>query len=224
MKSLIRLFLIIAAVFASTFLVIKFTGILTVGQIETLLIQAKDLSPMYAGSIVVLLLFADLFIAIPTLTVIILAGYFLGNTYGAIAALIGTMLAGMSGYAINRYYGNGIIAFLIKDENKRREAIDAFDKSGFAMIILSRAIPILPEATACLAGMTNMKFWRFLLAWSISTVPYALIASSAGSVSSASNPKPAIFAAIIISSFLWIAWFLFHRFSNKNASSSTEVR
>lgn len=220
MKSLIKLFLIIAAVFASTFLVIKFTGLLTIDQIESWLLQAKDFSPLYAGSIVALLLFADLFIAIPTLTVIILSGYFLGNTYGAIAALIGTMLAGISGYAISRYYGNGIMAFLIKDEEKRKQAIDAFDRSGFAMITLSRAMPILPEATACLAGITNMKFWKFLLAWSISTIPFTLIASYAGSISSASDPKPAIFAAIMISSFLWTAWFLYHRLINRNTATT----
>ncbi|PCJ83544.1 MAG: hypothetical protein COA54_15270 [Thiotrichaceae bacterium] len=216
MKSLIKLFLIIATVFASTFLIIKLTGVLTVDQIEGWLIQAKELSPIYVGSIVALLLFADLFIAVPTMTIIILSGYFLGHSYGTIAALSGTMLAGVAGYAINRYYGNGIMAFLIKDEKKRREATSAFDKSGFAMILLSRAIPILPEATACLAGMTNMKFWKFLLAWSISTIPYVLIATYAGSISSVSDPMPAIFAAILISSVLWISWFLYHRFNNRN--------
>lgn len=215
MKSLIKLLFIIATVFISTFFVIKFTGVLTLEQIEGWLIQAKGLSPAYLGSIVALLLFADLFIAIPTLSVTILSGYFLGTTYGAIAALSGTMLAGISGYAISRYYGNALMAFLVKDEQKRREAISAFDKSGFVMIILSRAVPVLPEATACLAGMTNMNVWKFLLAWSISTVPYVLIASYAGSISSTSNPKPAIFAAILISSFLWIAWYLYHRFTRK---------
>ncbi|MFC1747216.1 TVP38/TMEM64 family protein [Pseudomonadota bacterium] len=217
MKSLVKLFLIIAAVFASTFIIIKYTGLLTVDQIEGWLVQAKDVSPIYVGSIVALLLFADLFIAIPTLTIIILSGYFLGHTYGAMAALTGTMLAGILGYWISFYFGNGIMAFLIKDEEKRREAIGAFDKGGFAMILLSRAIPILPEATACLAGMTNMRFWKFFLAWSISTIPYVLIATYAGSISSIDDPKPAIFAVIIISSCLWVSWFFYHRFNNNPA-------
>ena len=218
MKSLIKLLLIIATAFASTFIIIKSTGLLTVDQIEGWLIQAKELSPIYVGSIVALLLFADLFIAIPTLTITILSGYFLGHIYGAIAALSGTMLAGISGHVISRYYGNEIMGFLIKDEKKRREAISSFDKSGFVMILISRAIPILPEATACLAGMTNMKFWKFLLAWSISTIPYVLIATYAGSISSVNDPKPAILAAILISSFLWISWFLYHRFNNKKVA------
>lgn len=213
MKSLTRLFLMIAAVFASTFLILKLTGLLSADQIEGWLMRAKELSPIYVGSIVALLLFSDLFIAVPTLSVIILSGYFLGLACGAMAALIGTMLAGVSGYAISRYYGNGIMTFLIKDEEKRTEAVSAFDKSGFAMILLSRALPILPEATACLAGMTNMSFWKFILAWSVSTVPYVLIAAYAGSISSISNPTPAILAAILISIFLWVSWLLYHRFN-----------
>jgi len=92
MKALIKIILIIAACFATTFLLVKSTGILTIEQIEGWLVQAKELSPLYVGAIVTLILFADLFIAVPTLTVIILSGYFLGHTYGAIAASVGVIL------------------------------------------------------------------------------------------------------------------------------------
>jgi len=211
MKPLIKVFLIIAAIFATTFLIIKFTGVLTVEQIEGWLLKAKELSPYYVGMIVALLLFADLFIAVPTLTVTILSGYFLGSTYGALAALLGILLAGICGYSLSRYYGESILGFLIKEQSKRIDAIFAFEKHGMMMILLSRAMPILPEVTACLAGMTGMKFGKFLLAWLISSVPYVLIASYAGSISTIENPKPAIFTAIGISVFLWMAWFVYQR-------------
>ncbi|MCK5809803.1 MAG: VTT domain-containing protein [Cocleimonas sp.] len=211
MKSLLKLFLIIAAIFASTFILVKFTGLLSIEQIESWLIYAKQLSPIYVGSLIALLLFADLFIAVPTLTIAILSGFFLGHTYGAIAALIGVLLAGTCGYGISRYYGNSILNFLIKDKKERDEAVDTFNQHGFVMILLSRAMPILPEATACLAGMTKMRFNHFLTAWLLSSVPYILIATFAGSISSIDNPKPAIFAAIGLSGFLWLAWFIYHR-------------
>lgn len=211
MKSLLIVFLVIASIFATTFLIIKLTGVLTMGQIEAWLIQANELSPMYVGLLVALLLFADLFIAVPTLTVIILSGYFLGHTYGAIAALVGIIFAGLSGYTLSRYYGDSILGFLVKDENKRNDAILTFKKHGVMTIILSRALPILPETSACLSGMTRMNFTHFVFAWLISSVPYVLIASYAGSISSIENPKPAIFAAIGISALLWISWFVYHR-------------
>lgn len=50
MKSLLKVFLIIASLFATTFLLIKFTGILTIEQIEGWLTHAKELSPFYVGS------------------------------------------------------------------------------------------------------------------------------------------------------------------------------
>lgn len=215
MRPLLKVFLIIATIFASTFLLIKFTGVLTIEQIEGWLTQAKELSPIFVGVIVALLLFADLFIAIPTLPVTILAGYFLGHTYGALAALTGIILAGVCGHVISRSYGDAILGFLLKDENKRNDAIRTFQKHGFVMILLSRAMPILPEATACLSGMTRMSFNKFLAAWLISSVPYILIATYAGSISSIENPMPAIFTAIGISAFLWIAWFLYHRVNYK---------
>jgi len=211
MKQLIKVFLIIAAVFASTFLALKFTGILTMDQIENWLSQAKNTSPLYLGMIISTLLFADLFIAVPTLTIIILSGYFLGFIEGVIFSLTGILLAGVIGYILSRYYGDKILTFLIRDDMERAEVIKIFNRHGFVMILLSRAMPILPETSACLSGMTGMKFRKFLCAWLISAVPYVLIASYAGSISTIDNPKPAIFTAIALSAFFWIAWFLYHR-------------
>lgn len=215
MISLLKVFLIISGIFASTFLLMSFTNLLTISDIENWLSQATEWSPIYVGSIVATLLFADLFIAMPTLTICLLSGYFLGHTYGSIAALIGILLAGVCGYVISRYYGKSILGFLLKDEDKRNEAVRTFQDHGFAMILLSRAMPILPEASACLSGMTKMPFSQFFLAWSISSVPYVLIATYAGAISSFENPKPAVFTAIGITTFLWLAWYIYHRFNKK---------
>lgn len=211
MYPLLKVFLILASFFATTFLLIKFTGILSIEQIEAWLIQAQESSPIYVGSIVALLLFADIVIAVPTLTITILSGYLLGHTFGAMAAVTGTLLAGGGGYALSRYYGDAVLTFLVKDEHKRSELTIAFQKHGFAMILLSRAMPILPETSACLSGMTRMPFARFLLAWLISSVPYIVIATYAGSISTIDNPQPAILAVISVTAFFWIAWYIYHR-------------
>jgi len=211
MKELLKVFLIIASVFASTFLIIKFTGVLTIEQIENWLNYAKTLSPLYVGLIIISLLFVDLFIAVPTLTIIILSGYFLGFFYGAIVSSIGVVLAGIVGYIVSRFYGKKILFFLIKKKEKRDEMIDVFNQHGFIMILLSRAMPILPETSACLSGITKMRFSKFLFAWLISSIPYVLFASYAGSISSLENPQPAIFTAIGLSVFFWILWFFYQR-------------
>ncbi|MBL4789695.1 MAG: VTT domain-containing protein [Kordiimonadaceae bacterium] len=206
-----KLFLVLAAIFASTFLVAKFFGLISVPKIEGWLDQAQQLSPLYVGVIVALLLFADLFIAVPTLTITILAGYFLGFPMGALAALLGTMTAGCTGYFLSHRFGETILGVISKDKAKLQEAKQVFQQHGFVMILLSRAAPIIPEVSACLAGATRMPFPRFLTAWSFCTLPYVTIAAWAGSVSSIENPKPAIFTAIAITGTLWLAWFAFHR-------------
>ncbi|MER2492994.1 TVP38/TMEM64 family protein [Catenovulum sediminis] len=215
MKALFKIIFIMAACFAATFLLVKFTGVLTITQIESWLIQAKTLSPIYVSTIVILLLFADLFIAVPTLTITILSGYFLGYTYGVMAAITGVTLAGIVGYLLSKRYGSSILQYIVADEEKRNEAVYLFHQHGFAMILLSRAMPILPEVSTCLAGMTQMKFRKFITAWLLSALPYISIAVYAGSVSTLENPKPAIFTAIALSLILWFSWFIYHQVKKK---------
>ncbi len=157
MKSLIKAMLIIGAVFASTFILLKVLGVLSVEQIENWLTYAQSLSPVYVGSLTVVLLLADIVIAMPTLTVTILSGFFLGAGYGALSAIVGMTLAGVAGYSLGWRYGDVVLNFLIKDEEKVRDAKQAFANNGYGMILLSRAVPILPEVTACLAGATGYE-------------------------------------------------------------------
>lgn len=219
MTSLIKVMLIVASIFASTFIILKVAGVLSIEQIESWLTYAKSLSPIYVGGMTILLLFADLFVAMPTLTITILSGYFLGQWYGALAAVLGMMLAGCIGFVLGRRYSKRILAFIVKDEEKILEVRAAFQSHGFTMILLSRAVPILPEVTACLAGMTGMSFSRFITAWSLSTIPYCLIAVYSGSISSLDNPKPAIITAALLTSGLWLGWYLFRRFKLRSAAA-----
>ena len=167
--------LVLALVFASTFLIAKTTGFLSTENIENLLNAAQTVSPSYIFAVVALLLFADLFIAVPTLTIILLAGFFLGPAGGFSAAVTGLYCAGICGYLISRRYGNILLGAIVKDTAQQQEARESFQSHGFLTILLSRALPILPEVSACMAGLTRMPFFKFLTAWSISTLPYALI-------------------------------------------------
>ena len=211
MNPLIKLSLGLALFFATSFMIAKSTGLFSIDQIEDWLESAQQLSPVYVGSIVAALLFADLFVAVPTLTVTILSGYFLGFPAGTIAALVGTMMAGVVGYGISFRFGDTVMRKISKDPEKIQQIKATFHEHGFVMILLSRAAPIVPEISACLAGFTRMPFSRFITAWTLCTVPYVIIAAYAGSVSTLSNPKPAIFAAIGISGSLWLAWYVFRR-------------
>ena len=211
MKSLLKIFFVLALFFTSTLVLLHTTGVVTFDKIRLWIEQAQEADPIYAALLVVGLLLVDLFIAVPSTTVVLAGGYFLGPIYGALAAATGLLLAGVVGYAISRRYGDILVNFLIRDEEQRAEAIETFRTYGGVVILVSRAMPLLPESCACMAGMTRMPFGKFLLLWCISTVPYAVIASYAGSVSTLENPLPAILTAIGLSAFFWLAGFFFKR-------------
>ena len=225
MKTLIKLFLILVVVFASTFVIIKVTGVLTVEDIRAWLEAARSVSPWIIGLVVAGLLFADLFIAIPNLTVCILSGYFLGFELGALFNILGVSAAGITGHLLSRSVGRRLLEKIVRDPVKIKEMEDVFHRHGFVMILISWALPILPEATACLSGFTRMPFWKFLSAWALGAYPYAAIAAYAGSVSTLSDPKPAIYAAIGLSAFFWLMWAIFLRFRRQDVKTAkTESR
>jgi len=219
MKLLIKSTLILATLFLSTFIVIKFTGLLTVEDIEAMFETLKSQPSYLLGGVVILLLFADLFIAIPTMTVILLAGFFIGYPIAPLFVFIGLLLAAFTGYFLSRLWGEKLLRKIEPDENQIIQMQTLFDKHGMLVLILSRAIPILPEVSACLAGASKMPFSKFVLGWSLGTIPYLLIVTYSGSISDINNPFPAILTAIAVTTTLWFtwAWFLHRKMRTKSA-------
>ncbi|KZN62182.1 TVP38/TMEM64 family protein [Pseudoalteromonas luteoviolacea] len=223
MKPILKLMLVLIFFFACTFVALKVSGLLSITAIENWLVYAQSLNVYVVAIIIIALLLLDLFVAVPTLTIIILAGYFLGPAMGALCAIIGMLLAGLGGYWISSLYGYVLIDKLIKTESEKALAVSNFKAKGAVFILLSRASPILPEVSACMAGMTKMPFKTFIVCWLVSTIPYAIIAAYAGSVSTLENPKPAIYAAIGLTGFFWVSWWMFNKATSKSTCATTSV-
>lgn len=100
MKTLLKVMFTVAAIFASTFILGRVLGILTEENVRMWLEAASTLSAATVMAVVIGLLFIDLFVAVPTLTIMILGGYFLGFELGFLAAMAGSALAAFVGYAI----------------------------------------------------------------------------------------------------------------------------
>lgn len=207
MKELIKTMLGLALVFASTFLLLKLTGVLSLEDVRGALDAARESSPPHLALLVVLVLYADLFIAVPTMTVALLAGFVLGWPLGGAATLSGLFLAGTTGYWLSRRFGTAVLRRIYGDEEKLAEIERAFERSGPWLLISCRALPILPEVSCCLAGATHMPFKRFMPLFALGTVPYALIVTYAGSISTLERPQPAILTAIVVSMLLWASWY-----------------
>ena len=211
MRPLILVMVSLACIFASTFIIGRATGILTTDIVRLWLEQVHETDAIYVMAAVIALLFADLLVAVPTLTITLLSGYFLGFGLGASTAMIGVSAAAFTGYALCRRWGERGIAMIVRDESGRRDLEVNFHASGPVLILLSRAAPILPEVTACMAGATKMPLLRYAIFFALGTLPYVLIAAYAGSISSLDDPRPAIYAAILLYATMWTGWFLVRR-------------
>lgn len=216
MKDLLKIMLVLMSCFATTFFVIKMTGIITIADIERGFQQLSHLHPAYIVVLVAALLWADLFIAIPTMTVSLLAGYFLGWGLAALAVITGLLLAGGCGYGLSRVYGTRLLR-KIYPETTRREAMETiFTRYGVLILAICRALPMLPEVSCCMAGATRMSAGRFALAYALGTLPYAVIVTYAGSISSWSNPAPAIIILLALSGSLLAAWLLLFVYAKRS--------
>jgi|TARA_R110002096_G_C14661942_1_gene728489 uncharacterized membrane protein YdjX (TVP38/TMEM64 family) len=211
MKSLIKVILILGFVSGSSFILVQVTGLITIDRIDFWFNEIRSFPPYYIGGVVLALMLIDLFISIPTLATIMLAGFFMGTLLGAAFTIIGLTIAGCCGYMLGRRYGEVILKFLLKNDTEREEFKASFEEHGFFTILLSRALPVLPEVSTCIAGMTKMPFSKFLTAWLISITPYSLIAAYAGASSSPRSPEPAIIAWALLTSSLWVGWYIFKR-------------
>ncbi|MCU7906338.1 MAG: VTT domain-containing protein [Candidatus Thiodiazotropha sp. (ex Epidulcina cf. delphinae)] len=217
MRLLIKTALILAAVFASTFLIIKLTGILSAEDIKLWFQTIKSQPSYQIGGLVIVLLFADLFVAVPTMTVVIFAGYFLGFQVGALYAFLGLASAAFTGYLLSRVFGERLLNKLTEDELQKQQMRTLFQNHGVPVLILCRAMPMLPEIASCLAGTCNMPISRFLLGWGLGTIPYLMIISYAGSISDFDNPKPVLLSALAVTGTLWLVWLWFIKVKIRSA-------
>ena len=208
MNLLLKLIATFVVVFLTIFLFIKLLGLFTLEEIKAWFEHLKHQPSYFVGALVSSLLFVDLFLSIPTMATVLLSGYFLGFFMGAIYAFLGLAMASFTGYFLSLKYGEKGLLLMSKDSQEREEMRTVFEQHGASMIILSRAVPMLPEISSALAGVTKMPFHKFFTAWLLSSLPYVLVLSYIGSVSEVENPLPAFFSVSGFTLLLWGAWWI----------------
>jgi len=219
MKSLIKLYLIIIGVFALIFTLVNLTGLLSVADIKAYLEQIQHAGKLKIFIIVAVLLASDVFLSVPTILIVTYAGHILGFGWGVLAATIGMLTSGTIAYLLCRFSGTKMLRVLIKDKKQIDEVNRIFHRLGFGMLIIARALPMLPEATCCLSGMMKFNFVKFLLYYVFGTLPYAIVLTYLGSISSADNPYPAFIGIGVVYVILYLLWFFKLRHTKEQPSA-----
>ncbi len=156
------------------------------------------------------LLVSDIVLPVPASGIMAALGNVYGVFIGTLLSIIGSALAGITGYLVARVAGRNATRFLASDEELERFRL-LFEQWGGAAIIVSRSLPILPEVMTILAGFAGMGFLRFLTALLLGTVPTSLLFAYIGHMSR-SEPGYGITLAILLPVLAWPVFlkFIFH--------------
>jgi len=102
------------------------------------------------------LIVGDLVLPIPATAVMAAMGILYGPVGGGLLAGGASFLAGAIAFVATRRFGRGLALKLAgEDELARSERF--FARAGGYAVALSRGLPVLPEVTACLAGLSRMR-------------------------------------------------------------------
>lgn len=149
------------------------------------------------------LLAADLVLPVPGTVVMSALGLVYGTMTGGLVAAAGSTVAGLLGYGVGRLIGEKAARKLLGDRDFEKGR-GLFSRGGGWMIALSRALPILPEALSCTAGLVRMPFGRFLASLVCGSVPVGFLYAWIGAVGREAPGWTMVFS-IAVPAILWLA-------------------
>ena len=150
----------------------------------------------------VVLLVADIVLPVPSTVVMSALGWMYGWWLGGLAAAAGSMLSGIIAYTACRWLGRGVARWLAGDEGLRK-AEEIFARRGGWLVALSRWMPVLPEAVACLAGLAKMRRRVFFPALACGSLPTGFVFAAIGHLGK-EQPGWAVVLSCALPVLLWL--------------------
>lgn len=155
----------------------------------------------WAWAVGIGLLVADVVLPIPATVVMSALGLIYGPAVGGAIAAAGSICAGLAGYGLGRLPGARAAKWLLGERDFTRGHL-LFASGGGWLVAMSRALPILPEAISCTAGLVRMPFPRFLAALACGGVPMGFLFAGIGSAGT-SSPGIALALSLVAPAVLW---------------------
>lgn len=175
-----------------------------------------------AASIVALavigLLATDIFLPIPSSLVSTLAGWQLGAVGGALTSWAGMSLGAVIGFALARWWGQPLVAWLTRADDLERTHRLA-QRFGPTLLVLGRGVPVLAEATVLLVGMHGLSWRAFLPPVLLANLGLAIAYAAFGKLAAEYQWLPLALAVSIALPVLMVA--AFRTFTKDDVPSST---
>jgi len=164
------------------------------------------------------LLMGDVVLPIPGTVVMSALGWVYGPVVGGLFGALGSVCAGLIAYGLCRLCGDRAARWILGEKDLER-GHRMFAKSGGWIVCLSRALPLLPEAVACTAGLVRMPFRRFLVALICGSVPMGFVFAWVGATGRES-PGWAFGLSLGLPVVLWVLSRLLSRRLEKRVESA----
>lgn len=150
----------------------------------------------------VLLLVGDIVLPIPSTVVMSALGWKYGWFLGGLLSAGGSVLSGLVAYGACRWFGRPAGRWIAGEDGLLR-AGEWLEKGGGWLVALSRWMPVLPEAVACLAGLARMRWRTFWLALVCGSVPLGFAFAAIGHLGH-SKPVLAVLLSAVVPIGLWM--------------------
>lgn len=121
------------------------------------------------------LLVADLFLPVPGTATMSALGLVYGWLLGGFLSAAGSVGSGILAYGLCRRLGRRAARWLAGEEGLAEGERLFRGEPGLWIVVLSRWMPVLPEAVACLAGISRMPWRRFVPALCAGSVPIGFV-------------------------------------------------
>ncbi len=154
-----------------------------------------------AGVVGIGLIVADLVLPEPTPAVMTALGILYGAFVGGLLSTFASILTGGIAYTAARLLGRRAAVALVGERDIER-ARGFFARAGGYAIVVSRAMPLLAEVIACLAGLAGMTAGRFFTALTIGSVPLGFAFAYLGARGQ-DHPVAAILVSVFLPLMLW---------------------
>lgn len=151
----------------------------------------------------IVLLIADIALPVPSTVVMSALGWKYGWWTGGLISAAGSMLSGVVAYVSCYWVGRPAARWIAGEEGLRRGE-EVFERYGGWLVALSRWMPVLPEAVACLAGLSRMRRRVFLPALACGSVPTGFVFAAIGDLGQ-SEPAWAVALSCLVPVVLWLA-------------------
>ncbi len=216
MRELLTMSLLVAAVLLVPVIPFLFIGEKLEAELTAWFDEA--LSPAATATLIAGVLATDILLPVPSSFVSTFGGAQLGVPLATVASWLGMTVGGMLGFALARFGGRPLAKRLAGTGNL--QAMERLaTRFGPRLIIVTRAVPVLAEASVLLMGASGLSWRPFVVPLALSNLGIALAYSLFGRYAVEHDALlPALAASVVIP---LLATALFRMWLPKQATAET---